>query len=90
MEEVPGPFRKAWSSALSSVIRRLLLSKSDEEVDRYLKWFFALPKLLLREPKRGGKGKGTGEVSARFSALQEENWGLLLQLLLWDEEADKR
>ena len=55
-----------------------------------MKWLLALPKLLLREPKRGGKGKGTGEVGRRFTAAREGDWGQLLELLARDEAAEKR
>ena len=60
------------------------------ETDRFMKWYFALPKLLLRETRRGGKGKGNAEVAARFAAVREDNWGELLQLLARDEEAERR
>ena len=46
MEEVPGPFRNVWSTALATVLRRanLALAGGDEvEVDRSLKWLLALP-----------------------------------------------
>ena len=87
LEEVPGPFRNAWSNALSTVLRRIQQAGGDEEITRALKWFLALPKLLLRAPKRGGKkGQGTGELAARFEAVRIGNWGLLLQFLKKDEE----
>ena len=90
MEEVPGPYRKAWSTAFITVIRRVLQAGTEEELTRGLKWLLALAKLLLREPRRGGKGKGTGEVAARFTAVREGNWGHLFQLLQRDEEAERR
>ena len=91
MEEVPGPYRKAWSTAMSTVLRRLRQAGGDQEITRALKWFLALPKLLLREPKRGGqKGQGTGEVAARFESVREGNWGNLLVLLKKDEDLEQR
>ena len=90
MEEVPGPYRKAWSTAFSTVIRRILQARTEEELTRGLKWLLAVAKLLLREPRRGGKGKGTGEVASRFTAVREGNWGHLIQLLQRDEEAERR
>ena len=75
MEEVPGPFRNGWSTALATVLRRanLALAGGDEvEVDRSLKWLLALPKLLLRQVKRGGeRGQGSGELAARSSATSQ-------------------
>ena len=62
MEEVPSLYRKAWSSALSSTILRVRQARTEEELSRALKWLLVLPKLLLREARRGGKGKGWGEV----------------------------
>ena len=82
LEEVPGAFRNGWSVALLTVLRKIQQAGSDEELIRALKWFLALPKLLLREPKRGGrKGQGTGELSARFEAIRTDNWGKLLVFL---------
>jgi len=91
LEEVPRAFRKAWSNALSTVLQRVLQAEGETELTRALKWFLALPKLLLREPKRGGKkGQGTGEVQARFESVREGNWGTLLTLLRRDEELERR
>ena len=94
MEEVPGPFRKSWGTALAKVLRRtnLAILEGDEvEIDRSLKWLLALPKLLLREPRRGGeRGQGSGELAARFEAVQQASWGSLLPLLRRDEEAVRK
>ena len=90
MEEVPAPYRKAWGTTLSSAIFRVLQAKTEDELTRALKLLLALPKLLLRETSRGGKGKGWGEIAARFTALREENWGLLLELLQRDQEKEQR
>ena len=91
LEEVPTVFRNSWSNALSAVLRKVQQAGSEEETTRALKWLLALPKLLLREPKRGGrKGQGTGELSARFEAVRTENWGLLLVFLKKDEESERK
>ena len=75
MEEVLGPYRKVWGSALATVLRRAnlaLAAGSQPEVNRALKWLLALPKLLLREPRRGwGLGQGSGELVARFEAVRQ-------------------
>ena len=73
------------------MLRKVQQAGSEEEITRALKWFLALPKLLLREPKRGGrKGQGTGELSARFEAVRTENWGQLLVFLKKDEELERK
>ena len=94
MEEVPGPFRKSWASALAKVLRRvnIALAAGDQtELDRSIKWMLALPKLLLRQPRRGGeRGQGSGEVAARFEAVQQSSWGSLLPPLHRDEVAEKK
>ena len=93
LKDVPSAFRKAWSAALSTVLARVnlaVLGGTQEQIDRSLKWFLALPKLLLRELRRGGQqGQGTGEISSKFEALREGNWGTLLQLLRRDEEVER-
>ena len=62
------------------------------EVDRSLKWLLILPKILLRQPRRGGeRGQGSGELAARFQAVQQGSWGSLLPPLQRDElSEDKR
>ena len=94
MEEVPGPFRSSWASALATVLRRvnIALAAGDQtELDRSMKWLLALPKLLLRQPRRGGeRGQGSGEVAARFQAVQQSSWGSLLPPLQRDEVAEKK
>jgi hypothetical protein len=90
MEEVPAPYRKAWSTAFSATLHRVMQARTEEELTRHLKWLLVLPKLLLREPRRGGQGKGWGEVAARFTAVREENWGLLLKMLEKDEGIERR
>ena len=91
MEEVPGPFRKAFSTALATVVKRVNMTESAELQTRALKWLLILPKLLLREPNRGGgRGQGSGEVGRRFEALRERDWAQLLVLLKQDEEAELR
>ena len=93
MEEVPGPFRKTWATALATVLRRVNIAiVSGIEVDRSLKWLLILPKILLRQPRRGGeRGQGSGELAARFQAVQQGSWGSLLPPLQRDELAeDKR
>ena len=94
MEEVPGPFRKPWASALATVLKRvnLALAAGDQaDLDRSMKWLLALPKLLLRQPRRGGeRGQGSGEVAARFEAVRQSSWGSLLPPLHRDEVAEKK
>ena len=94
MEDVPGPFRKIWSTALAIVFRKVnagLAGGDQEELDRALKWLLALPKLLLRQPRRGGeRGQGSGEVAARFEAVQQSSWGSLLPALHRDEMAERK
>ena len=87
MEDVPNPYRKAWSSLLARILRRLVQAGNAKDEERAMKWFLVVAKLLLREPKRGGqKGQSSGEVAARFEAVKEGNWGSLLARLKYDEE----
>ena len=73
------------------MLRRIQQAGTKDEQNRGLKWLVALPKTLLREPRRGGKkGQGYGEVSARFEAVREGSWGVLLDLLKCDEEAEMK
>ena len=93
LEEVPSAYRKAWSCALTTVLRRVnqaVAGGTPEEVTRSLKWLLALPKLLLREPRRGGqRGQGSGEVASRFEAVRESSWGSLLLPLRQEEEKER-
>ena len=94
LEDVPAAYRKAWSSALSTILRRVnqaLIGGDANQVNRALKWLLLLPKLLLRKPSRGGqRGQGSGEISSRFEAVRERNWGSLLPSLEKDEKAERQ
>ena len=39
LEDVPKAYQKAWSSAFSSILRKIKNASHEEELDRYLKWF---------------------------------------------------
>lgn len=56
LEDVPRAYRKPFSTAFSTVLRHIEQADTEVEVTRGLKWFLALPKLLLREPKSRGAG----------------------------------
>ena len=94
LEEVPAAYRKAWSSAFSEVLLRVnqaVAAGTPDQVTRSLKWLLALPKLLLREPKRAGqRGQGSGELAQRFEAVREGSWGSLLLPLRQEEERERR
>ena len=91
LEDVLPAFRKAFSTALATVLRRIDQADTDISMRRALKWMLVLGKLLLREPRRGGRrGQGSGELAARFEMVREGNWGGLLPLLKRDEDAEKR
>ena len=55
MLDIPAPFVKKWGKAMASVPRKVLLSETEEQTDQALKWFLALPQVLIREPRRGGR-----------------------------------
>ena len=92
MEDVPAPLRKPWSAALAKVLGKVctaLIIDDQADLDRSLKWLLVLPKLLLRQPRRGGaRGQGSGEVAARFEAVRQSSWGSLLSFLRRDESAE--
>ena len=94
LEDVPSAYRKAWSSALSTILTRVnqaLVRGDADQTNRALKWLLLLPKLLLRKPSRGGqRGQGSGEISSRFEAVRERNWGALLPSLGKDEKAERQ
>ena len=90
LEDVPQAHRKAWSTAYSTVLRRVLQADSEEALTRGLKWLLALPKLLLREPRRNRGKKSSGEMNSRFEAVREGRWGSLLPFLERDQVAEMR
>ena len=92
LDDVPGPYRKAFSTALATVFKKVEQAGDNQALlARSLKWLLAMGKLLLREPRRAyRKGKGTGELSKKFEALQKGNWGTLLSLCLRDEDIESR
>ena len=91
LEDIPPAFRKAFSTAFSTVLRRIEQADTDLSMRRALKWLLVIGKALLREPRRGGRrGQGSGEIAARFEMVREGNWGGLLPLLRRDEEAEMR
>ena len=91
LEEISQAYRKAFSSALATVLRRIEQADSEVSERRALKWFLVLPKLLLREPRRRGRrGQGSGEVRTRFEMVKEGNWGGLLPLLKRNEDDERR
>ena len=72
-------------------VNAALTNGDQTEIDRSMKWLLALPKLLLRQPRRGGeRGQGSGELAARFEAVRQSSWGTLLPLLHRDEVAEKK
>ena len=90
LEEVPGPYKVAWSRALAKVLGQIVAAQTPAETDRALKWLLVLPSALLREPKRGGqRGQGSGEVARRFEAVRTGDWGTLLSLLKQDDKAEE-
>ena len=94
LEDVPAAYRKAWSSALSTILTRVNQATAggqEDQIDRALKWLLVLPKLLLRKPRRGGqRGQGSGQISSRFEAVRERNWGSLLPGLEKDEDTERQ
>ena len=55
LEDVPAAYRKAWSSALSTILRRVnqaLIGGDANQVNRALKWLLLLPKLLFAQTKQ--------------------------------------
>ena len=78
------------STALTRV-NQALAAGVEDQVNRALKWLLALPKLLLRKPRRGGqRGQCSGELASRFEAVRERSWGSLLKPLKQDEDAERR
>ena len=56
-----------------------------------MKWFLALPKLLLRGTRRGGQnGRGSKDFAVRFEAVRENRWGFLLTHFTNDEDYERR
>ena len=85
MEDVPPAYRRALAR-----VNLAVYGGTQEQIDRAIKWFLALSKLLLREPRREEqRGQGSGEIAARFEAVREGSWGTLLQLLRPDEEIER-
>ena len=63
------------------------------DLERGLKWFLILPKVIFRQRRRGGKA-GKGLLSQSVNRLVEGDWGGLLELLEKDcrmlEREDRR
>lgn len=53
-------------------------------MDRNLKWWFAMPQILLRRPRRGGKA-GNGLIKKRFDCIAEDDYSKLIDLWLEDK-----
>ena len=86
LEEVPPAYRVKWTRALATILRRVLVAESEEEINRGLKWFLASAQVFFREPKRGGKkGQSNGQIALRFDCLTRGDWGSLVTQLVSDK-----
>ena len=88
LEEVPPVYRQKWTRALSTILNRILVAQSDEEINRGLKWFLVSAQIFFREPKRGGKkGQSNAQIASRFDCFSRGDWGTLVTLLEYDRTA---
>lgn len=87
LDSVPRNHEVTWAIAFAEACKavsdahRLRKAGADgaaAELDRALKWYLALPKLLLRAPPKGGR-RGGSMVDHRFQLYQNGDWkGLVL------------
>ena len=89
VEDIPYAHRVSWSRFISTVLHKCLYNKTEVERDPYLKWFLAPPFLLLRETKRGGKGR-RGTIAGKFNLLSKGDLITLLTLLKRDLDEHKQ
>ena len=78
LDECPAQHQEAFVSAWEEILNRLEGALNEEEMDRALMWLLFIPQ-LLRKPTRGSRA-GRGQVAKRFRALQQGDWGSLVEM----------
>ena len=91
MTDVPPPHREKWASGLTYILQQILDARTEEQLDRALKWFLVYPQATLRQPKRSGQqGQGPMMVASRFQAISNGDWGRLLEMLQLDRVREQK
>ena len=82
MGEVPNQHKHQFAKAFETCFLRFKSASeegNEKDTERALKWFLALPHMLLTTPTRGGKA-GHQIVKKRFDCIVEENYSKLINV----------
>ena len=77
LEEIPEQHKSAWTLAWSKSLRRWKEASTDHDKNTALLWMGFWGQALQRKAIRGGR-KGRVEVASRYTCVQEEDWGALV------------
>ena len=88
MLSIPGPLESKWGRVVAAVLRSILNAPDEESLTRALKWFLILPQAFLRQTKRGGQA-GRSSVAGWFNAAMEDDYSMILHLLMIDRQKEK-
>ena len=88
MQEVPNNHKHQFARAFEVCFQRFqdaAEQQNQRDIERALKWFLALPHMLLASPPRGGKA-GQQLVKRRFDCIVAEDYGRLIEIFKSDRE----
>ena len=88
MQEVPNNHKHQFARAFEVCFQRFqdaAEQQNQKDVERALKWFLAIPHMLLATPPRGGKA-GQQLVKRRFDCIVASDYGRLIELFKSDRE----
>ena len=88
LQEVPDNHKHQFARAFEVCFQRFqdaAEQQNQKDVERALKWFLAMPHMLLATPPRGGKA-GQQLVKRRFDCIVASDYGRLIELFKSDRE----
>ena len=66
VEDIPNQLRKLFGRIMNKILTRIWKNQEEcDKLNRVLKWWFLIPRALLRKAGRGGKAM-MGRIKKRF------------------------